>query len=138
MAQRKSSVMVEARERARKAAAGPMAREDRLLKLGERFFVAVGDQEQIWDAAEKKIHELRAKAEADTLPARGVQREIIVAMKAEKLSSAEIAQRLGLTAAEVRAALDENKQAPAGTTPKVVEDGHSLVAGDTVEPTSGT
>ncbi|MCQ1949110.1 hypothetical protein NNX28_04090 [Arthrobacter sp. zg-Y859] len=45
-----------------------MAREERLLKLGERFIVAVavGDQEQIWEAAEKKIQALRAIADADT------------------------------------------------------------------------
>lgn len=109
MAQRKSSVMLEARERARKAAAESMAREERLLKLGEQFFVAAGDQEQIWEAAERKIQELRAKAESDTSRAKAEQSEVISAMKAEGLAAGEIAQRLELTTAEVRATLNKNK-----------------------------
>ena len=43
MAQRKSATKTEARERARKAAAEAIAREERLLELGEEFFVAQED-----------------------------------------------------------------------------------------------
>lgn len=119
MAQRKSSIMLEARERARKAAAESMAREDRLLKLGEKFFVAAGDQEQIWEAAEKKIQELRAKAESDTSRAKAEQSEVINAMKTEGLSAGEIAQRLELSTAEVRATLNKSKRGSEATESKL-------------------
>jgi DNA-directed RNA polymerase specialized sigma24 family protein len=115
VAQRKSSIMLEARERARKAAAESMAREDRLLKLGERFFMAAGDQEQIWEAAEKKIQDLRAKAESDTSRAKAEQSGVISAMKAEGLSAGEIAQRLELSTAEVRAILNKSKHGSEAT-----------------------
>lgn len=111
MVQRKSSMMLEARERARKAAAASMAREERLLKLGERFFVAVGDEEQIREAAEDRIKELRAKVETDTDKAKRAQGDVVLEMKAEGLSASEIAQRLELTPAAVRSVLGKSNEA---------------------------
>lgn len=111
MVQRKSSVMLEARERARKAAAASMAREERLLKLGERFFVAVGDEEQIREATEVRIRELREKVETDTEKAKRAQDDVVLAMKAEGLTASEIAQRLELTPAGVRSVLGKINRA---------------------------
>lgn len=70
MAQRKSATKTAARERARKAAAESMAREQRLLELGEEFFVAQGDAEQIMETAEQRITEIRAKAEQEAAQAK--------------------------------------------------------------------
>ena len=109
--QRKSSAMLEARERARKAAASLVAREERLLKLGERFFVAVGDEEQIREATEIRIRELREKVETDTEKAKRAQDDVVLEMKAEGLSASEIAQRLELTPAAVRSVLGKSNRA---------------------------
>ncbi|WP_104056346.1 MULTISPECIES: hypothetical protein [unclassified Arthrobacter] len=114
MIQRKSSAMLEARERARKAAAASMARQERLLKLGERFFVAVSDEDQIRAAGEDRIRELRAKVEADTEKAKIAQANVVIEMKTEGLSVSEIAQRLDLTSTGVRSILGKSKPA-AGT-----------------------
>lgn len=113
--QRKSSAMLEARERARKAAASSMAREERLLKLGERFFVAVGDEEQIREATENRIRELREKVESDTEKAKRAQDDVVLEMKAEGLSASEIAQRLELTPAAVRSVLGKFNRAAGAT-----------------------
>ena len=89
MAQRKSATKTEARERARRAAAESMAREQRLLELGEEFFVAQGEAEQ--EAARTKE----------------AQSRVVAGMKGERVTVPEIAQRLELSVAEVRALLRE-------------------------------
>ena len=105
MAQRKSATKTEARERARRAAAESMAREQRLLELGEEFFVAQGEAEQIMDTAEQRIAEIRAKAEQEAARAKEDQVRVVAGMKSERVTVPEIAQRLELSAAEVRALL---------------------------------
>ncbi len=105
MAQRKSATMLGARERARRAAAESMAREERLLELGEKFFIAQGTAEDITEAAEKKIAEIHAKAEKDIEAARADQASVVAAMRADKVGVTEIAQRLELAPAEVRSLL---------------------------------
>ncbi|KLU10888.1 hypothetical protein [Kocuria sp. SM24M-10] len=112
MAQRKSATKTEARERARRAAAESMAREQRLLELGEEFFVAQGEAEQIMETAEQRIAELRAKAEQEAARAKEDQVRVVAGMKGERVTVSEIAQRLELSAAEVRALL----KPPAATT----------------------
>ena len=109
MAQRKSATKTEARERARKAAAESMAREERLLELGEEFFVAQGEAEQIMETAEQRIAEIRAKAEQEAAQVRQAQAGVVVAMKGERVAVSDIAQRLELSAAAVRALLKDNK-----------------------------
>ena len=109
MAQRKSATKTEARERARRAAAESMAREQRLLELGEEFFVAQGEAEQIMETAEQRIAEIRAKAEQEAAQARQAQAGVVVAMKGEQVAVSDIAQRLELSAAAVRALLKDNK-----------------------------
>ena len=109
MAQRKSATKTEARERARKAAAESMAREQRLLEMGEEFFVAQGEAEQIMETAEQRIAEIRAKAEQEAAQARQAQAGVVVAMKGERVAVSDIAQRLELSAAAVRALLKDNK-----------------------------
>ena len=105
MAQRKSATKTEARERARRAAAESMAREQRLLELGEEFFVAQGEAEQIMETAEQRIAELRTKAEQEAARAKEDQVRVVAGMKGERVTVPEIAQRLELPAAEVRAML---------------------------------
>lgn len=107
MAQRKSATKTEARERARRAAAESMAREQRLLALGEEFFVAQGEAEQIMEAAEQRIAGIRAKAEQEAVRAKEAQVAVVAGMKRERVAVTEIAQRLELTAAEVRSLLKE-------------------------------
>ncbi|WP_270260742.1 hypothetical protein [Kocuria marina] len=113
MAQRKSATKTEARERARRAAAESMAREQRLLELGEQFFVAQGEAEQIMETAEQRIAEIRAKAEQDAARAKEDQVRVVAGMKGERVTVPEIAQRLELSVAEVRGLL---RNLPADTT----------------------
>ncbi|NVC25155.1 hypothetical protein E7Z53_17165 [Kocuria salina] len=108
MAQRKSATKTEARERARRAAAESMAREQRLLELGEEFFVAAGEAEQIMETAEQRITEIRAKAEQEAAQAKEAQARVVAGMKGERVTVTEIAQRLELSAAEVRTLLKES------------------------------
>ncbi|MGX5359132.1 hypothetical protein [Kocuria sp. KH4] len=108
MAQRKSATKTEARERARRAAAESMAREQRLLGLGEEFFVAQGEAEQIMETAEQRIEEIRAKAAQDAARAKEDQMRVVAGMKGERVTVPEIAQRLELSVAEVRALLKES------------------------------
>ncbi|GGG70633.1 hypothetical protein GCM10011374_39020 [Kocuria dechangensis] len=114
MAPRKSATKTEARERARRAAAESMAREQRLLELGEEFFLAVGEAEQIMHSAEQRMAEIRAKAVQDAAKARHAQAQVVAAMKGERAGVAEIGQRLELSAAEVRALLKETSEATLG------------------------
>lgn len=107
MAQRKSATKTEARERARRAAAESMAREQRLLELGEEFFVAQGEAEQIMETAEQRIAELRTKAEQEAARAKEDQVRVVAGMKGERVTVPEIAQRLELSVAEVRSLLKE-------------------------------
>ena len=107
MAPRKSATKTEARERARKAAAEATAREERLLDLGEEFFVAQGEAEQIMTTAEQRITEIRTKAEQDATQAKASQARVVAGMKGEHVAVSEIAQRLELSAAEVRALLKD-------------------------------
>ena len=107
MAQRKSATKTEARERARRAAAESMAREQRLLELGEEFFVAQGEAEQIMETAEQRIAEIHAKAEQEATQAKEAQASVVVRMKEERVTVSDIAQRLELSAAAVRALLKD-------------------------------
>ncbi|MFC4902727.1 hypothetical protein [Kocuria oceani] len=111
MAQRKSATKTEARERARRAAAESMAREQRLLELGEEFFVAQGESEQIMEAAEQRIAELRAKAEHEAARAKEDQGRVVAGMRGERVTVPEIAQRLELSVAEVRGLLKNSAAA---------------------------
>ena len=119
MAPRKSATKTEARERARRAAAETMAREQRLLEKGEEFFLAQGDAEQIMENAQRRIAEIRTKAEREAAQAKGAQARVVADMREERVPVAEIAQRLELTAGEVRALL---KDAAHGS-PQRAEDG---------------
>lgn len=112
MAPRKSATKTEARERARKAAAEAIAREERLLELGEEFFVAQGEAEQIMETAEQRIAEIRTKAEQEAAEAKASQARVVAGMRDKRVAVTEIAQRLELSAAEVRVLL---KKAPVST-----------------------
>jgi hypothetical protein len=105
MAPRKSATKTEARERARRAAAEAMAREQRLLEMGEEFFIVQGEAEQILETAEQRIAEIRAKAEEEAAQAKEAQASVVMRMKGERVAVSDIAQRLELSATEVRALL---------------------------------
>jgi hypothetical protein len=133
MAPRKSATKTEARERARRAAAEATAREQRLLELGEEYFLAQGEAEQILETAEQRIAEIRAKATQDAAEAQQAQVRVVAGMKGERVAVPEIAQRLELSAAEVRALL---KGTLAGASTKVadgVTDDENSVAGEAAE-----
>ena len=133
MAQRKSATKTEARERARRAAAESMAREQRLLELGEQFFVAQGVAEQIMKTTERRIAEIRTKAEQDAAQAKASQTRVVASMKGERVTVSEIAQRLELSTAEVRALL---KDSPDSTDSDVVgetADGKDHEVGEAAE-----
>ena len=107
MAQRKSATKTEVRDRARRAAAESMTREQRLLQLGEEFFVAQGEAEQIMESAEQRISKIRTKAEREAARAKEAQVRVVAGMKSARVAVTEIAQRLELTAAEVRSMMKE-------------------------------
>ena len=119
MAPRKSATKTEARERARRAAAESMAREQRLLELGEQFFLAQGEAEQVLETAEQRIAEIRAKAAHDAVQAKEAQARVVAGMKGERVAVAEIAQRLELSVAEVRGLL---KDTSGDTAPRAADD----------------
>ena len=140
MAQRRSATKTEARERARRAAAESMAREQRLLELGEKFFVAQGEAEQIMETAEQRLAEIRAKAEQEATQAKEAQASVVVRMKDERVTVSDIAQRLELSAAAVRAFLKDapvrtesedfdNRSADHTASPEVAEDAPQETAG---------
>lgn len=129
MAQRKSATKTEARERARRAAAESMAREQRLLELGEEFFVAQGEAKQIMETAEQRIAEIRAKAEQEAAQAKEAQTSVVVRMKGERVTVSDIAQRLELSAAAVRALLKDNTGDDAAT-PKDADSGEVTTPAD--------
>ena len=133
MAQRKSATKTEARERARRAAAESMAREQRLLELGEEFFVAQGEAEQIMETAEQRIAEIRAKAEQEAARAKEDQVRVVAGMKGERVTVPEIAQRLELSVAEVRGLL---KNSAAGTSTSGDEAGYGNEAPNGEEATT--
>ena len=122
VAPRKSATKTEARERARRAAAETMAREQRLLEKGEEFFLAQGDAEQIMENAQRRIAEIRTKAEREAAQAKGAQARVVADMREERVPVAEIAQRLELTAGEVRALLKD--AAAQGSPQRAEEDGN--------------
>lgn len=129
MAQRKSATKTEARERARRAAAESMAREQRLLELGEEFFVAQGEAEQILETAERRIAEIRTKAEQEAAQAKEAQAGVVVRMKGERVAVSDIAQRLELSVAEVRSLL-KNSAAGASTSGDETDTGNDEADGE--------
>ncbi|WP_344119854.1 hypothetical protein [Kocuria aegyptia] len=82
-----------------------MAREQRLLQPGEEFFLAAGEAEQVLEVAERHIAEIRTKAAQDVIQSKEAQARVATVMKGEPVAVSEIAQRLELSATEVRARL---------------------------------
>ena len=78
-----------------------------MLELGEQFFVAQGVAEQIMKTTERRISEIRTKAEQDAAQAKASQTRVVASMKGERVTVSEIAQRLELSTAEVRALLKD-------------------------------
>jgi len=106
-----------------------MAREQRLLEMGEKFFVAQGEAQQILEAAEQRIVEIRAKAEQEAAQAKEAQVRVVVAMKGERVAVSDIAQRLELSATAVRALLKDNASEDVAT-PKDADSAEVKTAAD--------
>ena len=64
-----------------------------MLELGEQFFVAQGVAEQIMKTTERRIAEIRTKAEQDAAQAKASQARVVASMKGERVTVSEIAQR---------------------------------------------
>ena len=105
-----------------------------MLELGEEFFVAQGDAERIMETAEQRIAELRAKAEQEAARAKAAQSRVVAGMKGERVAVPEIAQRLELSAAEVRGLLKDSAAGAAGGDAGATgENGKADIGQETVE-----
>ncbi|MEX5271539.1 hypothetical protein [Kocuria sabuli] len=132
MAPRKSATHTAARERARRAAAEAMTRQQRLLELGEEFFLAQHEAEQILAVAEQRIAEIRTHAQQDAAKARQAQAQVVAAMKDEQAGLPEIGQRLELSTAQVRTLLKETSAGTSASTDGATA-GDEPVAGDEMQ-----
>ena len=119
MAERKSTRAVNARKKALEAAKAFQEREERLLVLAEDFFqleessgVAVIDK-KIEDYL-AKIEQLKQERVQVEKASEGEQATVIARFKEEGVTNAEIASRLELSTAEVRA-LSKKKGSSAPT-----------------------
>lgn len=65
MAHRKSVTKTEAGERAQRAADEATAREEHMLELADKFFIAQGDTEQIMETPKQRIAKICSKAEQE-------------------------------------------------------------------------
>ncbi|WP_380162749.1 hypothetical protein [Kineococcus sp. R86509] len=102
MAARTSSRQIAAREQARERAAAYAARERELVELAEEFFVADGEAGDIVEAAEARIASIRQQADRDVAETRTKAAEVAERMLATGTPAPQVADRLGMTVAELR------------------------------------
>lgn len=101
---RKASAAVAAREKARERAEAITRRNDELIELAAGYFVAVDRVEAIEADLEEKIAALREQADRDASAARADAAGVVFAMVATGEPKRAVAERLGITAAEVTSA----------------------------------
>lgn len=101
---RKASAAVAAREKARERAEAITRRNEELIDLAAGYFVAADRVEAIEADLERKIAALREQADRDAAAAREKTAGVVVAMLATGEAKRSIAERLGISAAEVNAA----------------------------------
>jgi predicted phage gp36 major capsid-like protein len=99
---RKSSTALAAREKARARAEEMTRRNEELIELAAEFFVQDDRINEIDEDAEKKIADLRAQTEKRKTAARREAASIAQRMMATGESKKSVAERLGLSAAELR------------------------------------
>jgi transcriptional regulator with GAF, ATPase, and Fis domain len=101
-APRKSSVALAARERARAQAEEITRRNEELIELAAQFFVQDDHATEIDDDLERKIHALREQADAKKAAAQDEASTIVQLMIATGESKKSIAERLGLSPADLK------------------------------------
>lgn len=128
-APRKSAVALAARERARAQAEEMTRRNEQLIELAAEFFVQDDKVAEIDADLERKIQQIRAQAEEKKSAARAEATAVVQRMIETGESKKSIADRLGLTSAELKKYLPVSALSPssAGKTPAVE---------DAVEPAS--
>lgn len=101
---RKASAAVAAREKARARAEEITRRNEQLIELATGYFVAADRVEKIEAELEEKIAALREQAERDAAAAREDAAGVVRDMLATGEPKRGVAERLGISNAEVTAA----------------------------------
>lgn len=101
-APRKSAVAMAARERARAQAEEITRRNEKLIELAAEFFVQDEQLSEIDADLEKKIQELKLKAEEKRTAAHAEATSVVQRMIDTGEAKKSIADRLGLTPAELK------------------------------------
>lgn len=99
---RKSSTALAAREKARARAQEMTRRHEELIELAAEFFVQDDRVTDIDQETEKKITELLALAEQKKESAKALAADVVQRMNATGESKKSIAERLGLSAADLK------------------------------------
>ncbi|PPF67728.1 hypothetical protein C5C74_12215 [Rathayibacter sp. AY1E8] len=116
----KTAAQIDARKRARDRAAVYREREEKLENLATDYFAATDREDAILTELEEEIRKLPAASEEQATAARLDEARAIAGMGAY-VSPAETAERLGITSANVRAAIRALTEATA-TAPSPTED----------------
>lgn len=101
-AQRKSAVALAARERARARAEEITRRNEELIELAAEFFVQDDKLGEIDADLEKKIRQLHEQADKKKLAAQAEASSVVQRMVESGEAKKSIADRLGLSAAELK------------------------------------
>lgn len=101
---RKATTALAAREKARARAEEITRRNEELIELATGYFVAADRIETIEAELEEKIAKLREKADSDAATAREEAADVVAAMLTTGEPKRGVAERLGISAAEVSAA----------------------------------
>ncbi|KHL03799.1 hypothetical protein [Sinomonas humi] len=145
MAKAHNSKLVEARRKARELATAQQERHEKLIGLAESYFVANGEAEGFFadatEAAEKLMEDAMAKGRALVAEAKAKAagkekdaRQFIAQMVATGASVADVASRLDVKVAVVRAAVKEAAEAAHS---EHQEAGSTAEAGGNADDTEG-
>ena len=129
MAKAHNSKLVEARRKARELATAQQERHEKLLSLAEEYFVAADDADSIVSAAREAAAKLIKDAEAQSEAKRADAQKVIASMVGTGASVADVASRLDLSAAAVRAAVKASEP----VTPKMADAAPAADAGSAAE-----
>ncbi len=121
MAKTHNSKLVQARQRARELATAQQERHEKLLQLAETFFVASDDADSVVTEAKEEAARLIRAAEEKSETKRAEARKVVAAMVDTGASVADVAARLGMTVAAVRAAI----KTAATATSEAAQDDHA-------------
>lgn len=111
---RKASAALAAREKARARAEEITRRNEELIELATGYFVATDRIDAIETQLEEKITVLREEADRDAAAAREEAAGVVVAMLATGEAKRAVAERLGISAADVTSAQKAAGQSEGG------------------------